>query len=115
MPHPEGGSGTTVQRGPAPYAGKVTKREVTKELIGPKARERTIPEDWTPNLKARNYASENGIDLDHEADQFVNHHGSKGSRFVNWDLAFRTWLGNAKKWSRPEQRVTVNDGRPEGW
>ena len=63
-----------------------------------------LPENWKPSESARGYALANGIDLDHEADQFRNHHTARGSQFKSWDAAFRTWLGNAKKWSRPRHQ-----------
>lgn len=61
-----------------------------------------LPEDWVPNDRniqdaiLRNFT---GQEIDHEADQFKNHHIAKGSRYVDWDAAWRTWLGNARKFS----------------
>lgn len=60
-----------------------------------------IPADWSPSAANRRYAEENGIDIDHELAQFLSHHTAKDSRFADWSSAFRTWLGNAKKWSKP--------------
>lgn len=61
----------------------------------------TMPGDWAPNAKHKQYAEEHKIGLAHEADQFRSNSEAKGSMYVNWDSAFRTWLGNAKKWARP--------------
>ena len=51
--------------------------------------ETALPPDWKPPAAAR---APEGVDLAYEADQFRDHHTAKGSRFVDWDAAFRTWL-----------------------
>jgi len=59
-----------------------------------------IPEDWVPNDRNVSDATDRGfsqMEIDHEADRFRNHHLSKQSRFRDWDAAWRTWLGNARK------------------
>jgi uncharacterized protein YdaU (DUF1376 family) len=78
----------------------------TSEDIGglpsprPKSRATKIPSDWTPNAKHAEIAAEVGVvSLDREADQFRDFHDAKGSTFLNWDAAFRTWLRNANKFS----------------
>lgn len=68
-----------------------------------RAPETRLPDDWEPTLSARKYASMNAIHLGHEVEQFRNHAAANDRRQRNWDAAFRTWLGNAKKWSRPQQ------------
>src|SRR4029077_2702816 len=69
---------------------------------GAQKRATKLPKDWQPNDQHRLFAEGSGIDVEHESEQFRNHHTAKGSTFKSWDAAFRTWLGNAKKWSRPE-------------
>lgn len=46
---------------------------------------------------------------------FVNHHAAKGSRFVNWKAAFRTWCMNAQKWAKEknEQNKSIFSARPK--
>lgn len=62
--------------------------------------ETELPEGWVPsdrNLSdafARNFTQS---EADHEAQQFRDHHLARGSRFRDWDAAWRTWLGNARK------------------
>lgn len=34
-----------------------------------------------------------------EFDRFVDHHGSKGTKFINYIRAFSTWIRNYKKWN----------------
>lgn len=84
----------------------VSPRNVSRTVKESKDRAKAIPDDWTPSANAKEYAREKGLDLAHESQQFVNHHGGKGSKFVNWDMAFRTWLGNATRWS-PQKRATL--------
>lgn len=67
----------------------------------PKAPKFPIPEAWTPSSSNIRYAQQNGIDVEHEAGKFRAHHESKDSRFVNWDKAFRTWLGNCVDYRKP--------------
>lgn len=66
-----------------------------------KKRATKLGNGWKPNSNHKDYADANEVDLDHEVGQFRSHHLSKGSTFLDWDQAFRTWLGNANKWSRP--------------
>lgn len=69
-----------------------------------------LPVGWTPSNTNVTYADEHDIDWQHEAAQFQAHHLARDSRFVNWDQAFRTWLGNADKWRRREEpRRLVDD------
>lgn len=61
-----------------------------------------IPADWVLNDRnikdaiERNFSAQ---EIDHEADQFRNSHTAKGSLFRDWDAAWRTWLGNARKFA----------------
>lgn len=61
-----------------------------------------LPENWTPSdrniadAEARNFSQQ---EIEHEADRFSNFHRSKDSRFRDWDAAWRTWLGNARKFA----------------
>jgi len=36
-----------------------------------------------------------GVEMPWEWNKFKDHHQAKGSRFVSWDAAWRTWLRNA--------------------
>lgn len=75
----------------------------------PKKRATQLPKGWTPNDGHRSRASQIGVgDLDHQADQFRNHHEAKGSTMMDWDAAFRTWLGNIRKFA-PGHLVVVPD------
>jgi hypothetical protein len=54
-----------------------------------------LPSDWQPRKHERDKAVELGLDPVFEAGQFRNNAISKAKTFVDWDAAFRTWLGNA--------------------
>ncbi|WP_020408948.1 hypothetical protein [Hahella ganghwensis] len=41
-----------------------------------------------------------GINLDHETENFKDHHQAKRSLFVDWVAAWRTWMRNAVKFNR---------------
>ncbi|MDJ1370658.1 hypothetical protein [Gulosibacter molinativorax] len=71
--------------------------------------EHPIPADWSPNESAVLFAQQNGLDLRHEAGQFVAHAHSKERRLRNWDAGFRTWLGNAVKWRAENRRLTPTE------
>jgi DNA-binding MarR family transcriptional regulator len=85
------------------------------------ARKTQLPDNWTPNIANLAYASKNGLtreEINHEADQFRNDACAKGKLFIDWNAAFRTWLGNAVKW-RAERAAkssarTVSGGQSRG-
>jgi hypothetical protein len=60
-----------------------------------------LPDGWGPSNTAFEYCQANGIDLRHEESQFRNHVAANDRRQRDWDAAFRTWLGNAKKYTKP--------------
>jgi hypothetical protein len=67
-------------------------------------RKRSIPPDWVPS--PRNIADALGRDftpqeIDHEADRFRDYHLARASIFSDWDAAWRTWIGNARKFATP--------------
>ena len=39
-------------------------------------------------------------DLAVEREKFLAHHEAKGSAFVDWDAAWRTWVLNSRRWPR---------------
>jgi hypothetical protein len=61
-----------------------------------------LPEGWVPserNIRDAEDRQFSAKEIDHEADRFRNHHHAKGSRYRDWDAAWRTWLGNARKYA----------------
>ena len=108
-----------VQNAPAPSAKCATplaqkhtphnlgNNNLGNEPIGEKSqkpkRACSLPDGWVPSEKniedalKREFTNE---EINHEADQFRNYHHAKGSTFKDWDAAWRTWLGNARKFAR---------------
>lgn len=96
------GTGSTSSLVSAPQVKKTSRKRAAKD----------IPDDWKPNEAHLELAKDLGVSTRGLADEFREHHAAKGSRFVDWDQAFRTWIRNAAKFqaSRPGLRV-VNGGR----
>lgn len=59
-----------------------------------------LPDDWSPNERHRDMATQDMLDLDREAQQFKDHALANGKTYKDWDAAFRTWLTNSVKWGR---------------
>lgn len=73
-----------------------------------------LPPDWVPSEKNLSDAAErkfSAMETEHEADRFRNHHTAKGSLFRDWDAAWRTWLGNARKFSGVHMAFQASPGR----
>lgn len=70
--------------------------------VKPKAKRATTrPADFRPSANHRALAAEQGIDLQAEWPKFCDFHDAKGSTFKDWDAALRTWIRNARTFSRP--------------
>jgi hypothetical protein len=67
-----------------------------------RAAETELPPEWIPNesnvadAEARGFSQQ---EISDEADRFRDHHLARGNRMRNWDAAWRTWLGNARKFA----------------
>jgi hypothetical protein len=59
-----------------------------------------IPDDFSPNETGVTVAREAGIRLEQEVEQFRNHHKAKGSTMLDWQAAWRTWVGHAVQFGR---------------
>lgn len=59
-----------------------------------------MPAEWAPRSEELALARSLGVDPTGELASFSDHHSAKGSRFVDWNAAFRTWLRNAVKFRR---------------
>lgn len=67
-----------------------------------------IPSQFYLTDKMRDYAMGKGIAvnrLDEIFERFVNYHESKGSMFIDWTAAWRTWCLNDLKYNKPEEDV----------
>ena len=92
-----------------------TPPEQPKRKAAPRgaARRCQIPDNWAPNTVSYAYGSKRGLtpeEMNHEADQFRNDAVAKQKRFIDWQAAFRTWLGNSAKWKA--ERAARSHHRP---
>ena len=92
-----------------------THPEQPKRKAAPRgaARRCQIPDNWAPNTVSYAYGSKRGLtpeEMNHEADQFRNDAVAKQKRFIDWQAAFRTWLGNSAKWKA--ERAARSNHRP---
>jgi hypothetical protein len=77
----------------------------------PKDRATKMPEGFTPTPAMIEWTKANCPDIDprREWTSFVNFHEAKGSRFVKWDAAWRTWANKAQGYA--EQRKNTPERR----
>lgn len=72
-----------------------------------------VTEDWQPSEELCldiNSKLKEDQDHEYETDQFRNYHASKGSKFVNIDLAYRGWCRRAAKWRAERGRASKAQG-----
>lgn len=87
---------------PAPNSnslGGAKRADTTKAKPASRAKRR--PDDWEPTPRHREIAAERGVDIKREQRQFCDHHDAKGSKFIDWNKAFNTWLRNARAYGAP--------------
>ncbi|EII5339581.1 helix-turn-helix domain-containing protein [Salmonella enterica] len=91
--------------------------EPVKEPLDNKKKLSSMPEGFSPSASHQKMAEEYGISLQEEFDKFIDHHISKGSKFIDWNRALNTWLRNAKgfqksrpsnSFSKPSSAITVS-------
>lgn len=93
----------------------VIKTQRAKRLPRVKAPEIPIPADWSPNESHRTECRETNVDCAYEAKQFVNHAHAKGVMHVDWNAAFRTWIGKSAKWAAERTPASRQGGHtPSG-
>lgn len=63
-----------------------------------------LPENFEPDQTASQLATETGVSIPVELAAFKDHHTANGSVFKDWQAAFRTWLRNAVKFGKRDQR-----------
>lgn len=76
-----------------------------------------IPDGWVPsdqNIQDAIHRQFSKEEIDHEADQFRDFHLAKGSSFKDWDAAWRTWLGNARKFAAGRGVARSASGKGHG-
>ena len=94
-----------------------TDKEPIANAIGKKRAPKAVcqmPADWLLTKALGEWAVAEGFTADEvraEASKFETHHRAKGSKFKDWDLAFKKWIGNAKDFRAERKRAT--DGKPQ--
>jgi hypothetical protein len=90
----------------------------TKIKTPKRATESEAPDSFDLSLTLRSWFKEQnlsrlGIDARFETDKFLDHHRAKGTKFRNWDAAWKNWMRNAGKFAQ-ERGPAGNAGRPGG-
>lgn len=105
-----------------PYIGepgdsKKNTQKNTTPPVSPSGRKTRIPEGFQPDRQLTEWTRENAPDIDprREWDKFVDHHTAKGSTFVDWNAAWRTWARNAQQWTEERRQPRAAADREEGW
>lgn len=75
----------------------------TADAVVKKKRGSTLPDGFQPNDAGITAAA--GIDMATELEAFRNYHTAKGSVMADWQAAWRTWCGNARKFAKPAART----------
>ena len=77
---------------------------VTNDLSNTSAvsKKRGVPHGWRPEEKTVEQMNSKypKLRLADELEKFADHHRAKGSKFADWDAAFRNWCRNAEKFRR---------------
>jgi predicted transcriptional regulator len=76
----------------------------------------SIPDNYTPSASIQEtFESKYGSVLSYEEtlDAFTDYHLAKGSRFKDWDAAFRTWCRNAITFKGPKTVIHKQEMKPK--
>lgn len=68
-----------------------------------KRRSMALPDGWVPSQKNIEDAYTRGFtdaEIRSEAEAFRDYHIARGTTFKDWNAAWRTWLGNARKFAK---------------
>jgi hypothetical protein len=75
----------------------------------------SIPDNYTPSASIQDtFESKYGSVLSYEetVEAFTDFHLAKGSRFKDWDAAFRTWCRNAITFKGPKTVIHKQELKP---
>lgn len=113
--HDEGGS-SPVQRGVVTHADLTRTTELEpNNYIDAKKNATSIPDNYTPSASIQEtFESKYGSVLSYEetVEAFTDFHLAKGSRFKDWDAAFRTWCRNAITFKGPKTVIHKQEMKP---
>lgn len=90
-----------------------TKEDKKTEKVVRASAPHHIPDDWKLNGGESMYAADQGFQvpkINAMAEAFSDHHRAKGSKFVDWSAAWRTWVRNEIKFNGKPR----GDGNDQG-
>lgn len=73
-----------------------TEKEVEREAEPARRRRQQLPSDFSPDDTGLNAARQRGVSVPEELEKFRNYHLAKGSVMLDWQAAWRTWVGRAQ-------------------
>lgn len=75
-----------------------------------KPRVHPIPEDWEPSSRVIEWAGEKHplVDINVEAEKFLDYFLATGKCYANWDAAFRNWVRRAVDYNPSYRGVTTH-------
>lgn len=84
----------------------------------PPRRASSLPPDWVPSDRNLSDARDRNFteaEIHEQSDAFRDYHLARGTVFKDWDAAWRTWLGNARRFARsapasPARPSSAHDG-----
>lgn len=68
-----------------------------------------LPDDFEPDETAVALAAEQGVALSVEMPKFRDYHAARGKPMKDWQAALRTWLRNARQFSKPASAPSKSD------
>jgi hypothetical protein len=96
---PADGPLTPLHQTPEKHLFDETSHVPTKKRKAVAQQQTSLPDEFDVNETGRRFAEERGIDLHRELQGFKDYHAAKGTRFADWQAAWRTWCNNAVKFS----------------
>lgn len=85
-----------------------TNIEPIKEPIKESVKQKhLLDESWKPGEKLLAMFATKWplLDVAEQTEAFKLYHRGKGSRFVEWDLAYQSWMNKAQKWAAEKQAL----------
>ena len=95
--------------------------EPVKEIVISKTpkKEHLLPEDWQPNQRLLGMFATKWplINEKIQTEKFRLHHLSKGTKKVDWNLAYQFWMNQAQEWAAEKQQPAsgVDPTKVKGW
>lgn len=102
---PQGANGSAPEVKAIPDSKPDTKPDDLFGAEAPKPKRKAVglPDGWVPSQKNIEDAYNRGFtdaEIRSEAEAFRDYHLARGTTFKDWNAAWRTWLGNARKFAK---------------